>query len=222
MASVIKTISSKTLSFMVNRFRWVVIIWAIIVLLIGFLVVILPKWHELSKLGLADYKTEQNNLKNKQDYLAEQVKMINAYNNINQIQIDELAKILPSKEDFSQIFVMMSELAKTSGFELQSIDITKEASVEQTTAQSETAGGKEVVKAVGQSGSNQLTLKTLNIAISLSGNSDYKQFKKFLDNLEKNLRLIDASSVSFTALGATGGALASGGFNLNLKTYYLE
>jgi hypothetical protein len=225
MASLIQTFSSKILSLTVKYFRWVAIAWAIILLLIGIFIFILPKWNEISELGLADYKTELDRLDKKEAYLKDLIKMVEAYNRINQTQINELKKVIPEEEDYAGLFVTMDQLTKQSGFELVSIDIAKE----QVEAEKASAAASPEEKSATQTKENKASastalsnIKTLDIAITLSGSSDYKLLKNFLNNLEKNLRLMDASTISFTALEATGGAVASGGFSVNLKTYYLE
>jgi Tfp pilus assembly protein PilO len=117
--------------------------------------------------------------------------------------LDLLRQVLPAQANVPELIAQVDALTRKSGFEMNSIDITE-------------SGATSLVKKGDTKNIeiNNTPLRLVNINLSVTGGS-YPSFKILLDNIEKNIRLLDLNSVSFS-----GGTSEAVGYNLNLRTYY--
>jgi len=189
-----------------NKFSWLgrSLIFLIIVIA-GVYFLVLPEINKARQITkeflpakakelelLAQYNTKINDLES----LAAQVESQNSRS------MELLRQILPTQANVPELIAQLDALTKKSGFFIGNLGIT------------ESMGGFD--KKASTSATTQGTnLRLLNITLTLSG-GDYASFKVLLDNIEKNVRLLDVNSVSFSTNEGT-----SGGYLLNLKTYYL-
>ena len=213
-------ITSKLNDLLSKYFRLILIVLIIIILIIGYTSVIKPKWSEIQQAGIFNYNQEKKSLEERSQYLDRLKVSLEKYNNINQAEVDKISRIIPSSESLPDLFVLFEQLAKTSDLSLDSINISTGKSLGDATgtaaaspsASTSTTG----VQAATPSSKN---IYVQDIALDFSGAKTYEGLKKFLEILEKEMRLIDVTSLSFDPKGFEGGESESG-INLNLKTYY--
>ena len=113
--------------------------------------------------------------------------------------LDLLRQVLPTQANVPELIAQVDALTRKSGFEMNSIDITESSAA-------------SLIK--NNPAINSSPLRLVNINLSVSGGS-YPNFKILLDNIEKNIRLLDLNSVSFA-----GGTSEIVNYTLNLRTYY--
>lgn len=198
-------LSRQLLSFYTRFSLYIIIGIVALLVLIGYTLLIGPKWTEISSVGLSDYKNEQARLDNDKEYLEALKSLVAKYNTINQTKIDDISKIVPTGDQLPALFVEMEAMATDAGMDLETVTF----STETNTAVATSTGG----------------LKTLTISMNIKGGSRYSDMKQLIDTIEKNQRLLDLISISFTldetdvvsVDETTGGA-----YTLSLRTYYLD
>jgi len=125
--------------------------------------------------------------------------LLSQYNTIPQSDFDRLGKLLPSSIDSGNIIVMFEDRARENGILLKKIDVKESR---ESTSDSVTALGTP-----------QLPYKTVELSFAISGS--YASVLSFLGDLEKNIRLIDVKSISFSSSLADVYE-----FNISAKTYF--
>jgi len=109
--------------------------------------------------------------------------------------IKKIVEALPAKADLPGIFIQLENLAVKNNLLLNSVDIASPESESEATARTAAAG-----------------LSKLSVTISVSG-GDYFALKKYLADLENNLRIFDVKSIAYSP--------SENSYNIVLTTYYL-
>lgn len=107
----------------------------------------------------------------------------------------KIVDALPTKADLPGIFIQLENLAVKNNLLLNSLDIANQEAAEKEDS---------TVRAAG--------LNKLSITISVSG-GDYFSLKKYLADIENNLRIFDVKSLAYSP--------AENGYNIVLTAYYL-
>ncbi|MBI2038923.1 MAG: type 4a pilus biogenesis protein PilO [Candidatus Niyogibacteria bacterium] len=156
-----------------------------------------PVWQDIGTLG-AKKDTFSTTIERINELRRARDTLIQTYNSISQTDIRRVKKILPDTLNSGLILVELSNLASQSGFLLKSTDVSAAAG----------RSGAPVVR-----GANQ---RFAEVQLKLVVSGPYERFRSFLQNLEKNLRIIDVTSLSFTSPGQPS---ASVDFSIEAKSY---
>ena len=124
--------------------------------------------------------------------------LIQTYNSISQTNIRRVKKMLPDTLNSGLILVELSNLASQSGLLLKSTDVS-------------TAAGR-----AGAPITRSATERYAEIQLKLVVSGPYERFRSFLQNLEKSLRIVDVTSLSFTSAGQSGSSID---FTIEAKSY---
>lgn len=112
-------------------------------------------------------------------------------------RIEDIPHILPKGDQIPELLIQLDALAKESGLGMTSISITPGAEEEGA------------------------LYKTLNISVAVTGS--YDNLKKYLDKVEKNMRIMDVTSIDFSATPVVPeGPVDVFSYTINIKTYYIE
>ncbi|MBI2052052.1 MAG: type 4a pilus biogenesis protein PilO [Candidatus Sungbacteria bacterium] len=177
--------------------------------------VTIPVWTEISELR------KEVSLKKKSIELERQV--IEKLNAINQVldsqksNVERLEQAIPSSEFKPEMISIMENLASQNGLNLSKIDV--KSAMDDTSAR--TPGSRPVI-----SSGKEMT-KTLTVDVNSSGN--YNSFKSWLGAVEKSLRLMDVTKISFdvTQSKTAEGEIIPGvdpiiDYSVSMKTYVLK
>ena len=177
--------------------------------------VVIPVWTGVSELR------KEVSLKKKSIELERQV--IEKLNAINQVldsqksNVERLEQAIPSFEFKPEMISIMENLASQNGLNLSKVDV--ESALDDTSAR--TPSSRPVV-----SSGKEMT-KTLVVEVNSSGN--YNSFKSWLEAVEKSLRLIDVTKISFTVTQSktAEGEIIPGvdpiiDYSVSMKTYVLK
>lgn len=196
-------------NFLTHHLRFAIILLLIIILGSGWLFFLGPRWEDLNTERAA-FKNQQEIFISRENRLEKLEKITRDYEGIAEEKIKKIESVLPSVEDLPGIFVQMEALAKENEFILSSVEIKKEESGIRNLAFAEASAGEQVQRTPDSFGESRI--KEIGITLKLE-NGSYERFKKFLSEVEKNLRILDVISVSFDSKGTS--------FGVELKTYYL-
>ena len=196
---------NKLNGFLAAYFNLVTALVVIIILSIGFVFVILPKFRQVdAKVKLANEQLEKEYIK-LSGYLKKLQAINNDYGNINQDSINKIKKFLPVKPETESLIEKMEFVAKNNGVILNSLEVDaglgrpdeKTGEVQPTTPNPDLPPGVGLVK----------------ITMNMTGVS-YGVLKNLINVLEKSLRLMDVTNLTFSP--------GDESVVLNIDTYYLR
>jgi len=178
---------------------------ALVVLSAGYAYIISPKIERIKVGGTANLRAKQADAEELRNYLRELQLMQEEISRFSDEDIETLRSILPGEEDIPGLFVQIQEIAEKNSFMLGSVNISSIEDIAASGSEAQTGEGSAVptVAKIGQ----------MNIAFVISGGG-YEEFKSFLSDIERNIRLFDIYDINF-------GSASEGPFSINLRTYYI-
>ncbi len=188
----------------------------------------LPAWQRFGALGaetaqLATASSEFDQL------IANRDNLINLINGITKDNLERLGEIFPQGAHASDFLVAVEALTTESTMALRRIDLVSPSSGGQGAEKSGTQAGQPRPTGTAGSGgganpvsagtkkSETASTVALELPFSVQIAGSYENFKKFLINTERDLRLIDVDEISFSAAGKKDESIE---FTLKAKTYY--
>jgi len=210
-------------SLLIKYFKIIVIIIVIVILVIGFLFIIKPKWEEVKETGVFDLNMEKEKRDENEFYLSKLKKSLEKFNKINQEDIDNLSKIIPDKKEIPQLFVILEDLVNSQALSLDSVSFSEGGTLSKNEKLDEdflSSLNAKQAKAISNSAVSK-NIYILDISLNISGGRDYNDFKKLLDTIEKEQRIMDIASLSFNP-GTQGAVESNMSFSISLKTYYID
>lgn len=164
-----------------------------------FFFLLLPAWQDMNTARDKNAKAAEE-LENWNSIIAN-IDQLSANYERSKDDLDKLALAIPSDSQVPELLIQLGEIAKRNGLVVSDI--------------------KFAVK--GETPAEQLKnpskIKTLETNLTVEG--AYPDFKKFLNDIEKNVRLTDVMSVSFSAGRKDEEKSSIIEFDLVLNNYYL-
>ena len=193
--------------------------------------------------GLADLKQQTAKLDealNKAKELQSiRDQLLSKYNTFSSGDLERLKKLLPDHIDNVRLIIDIDDIASRYGMSVTKVAISKsESGAQKNNAQAGTAvaealpgvpTGRASAASTGQggfslppresrgavSGSAQEDLGTVDLSFSVS--TSYETFLAFLRDLERSLRLVDVTKLSFNAASSN-----QYDFTITIRTYWLR
>lgn len=137
--------------------------------------------------------------------LKQRERVISARNSISKEDQEKLDKMLPDHVDNVRLIIDITNVAKKRNIALKNIKMGTPSVV---------VGSKNGTKIVDRPAGQE---KYESVSLSFSLNTSYFNFISFLQDLERSLRIIDISKISFNA---TENGYYD--FNVDIKTYWLR
>ena len=157
-----------------------------------------PVWSEIASLR-AERAAVEDALARLKDLQGLRDDLLKTYNAIPRSKIDRLYDFLPPKPDSGNILVMLEKLTRDRNIRLRRIEFIKEAHLS-------AGAGRIIIKEAP---------KFNTISYNFTVAASYESFRSLLSAMEKNLRIIDVTDISFA-----GGASNLFEFTLKAKSYY--
>jgi len=198
-------------------FKYAVPIILIGLALAGFFIIVNPLYQDISNMQ-AQVVSYNEALDNSKALEAERDTLTQKYNSMDPNNLAKLQKLLPDNVDNIRLILEIEGVASPYGMTLKDVkyDTTTSATTPTTPAASAAAANSDY--------------GTWNLGFSTPGT--YSNFLDFVADLEKNLRIVDISSIDFssdtgdTTSGTTGVSLSPSSDNytytFNIKTYWLK
>lgn len=213
--------------FLLNYFNWVILIIVLTILVIGFSIIIEPKYE----LVIRDVELVRRDKEGKyliqQSYLNKLNELKDAYQSIKLEDKRKIDIILPEKVETEEFFSNIEALILRNGLILTSLQIDSgELGSKDNEVASKSKNKKDTPVSVrdkrkiykteeAKAEINDLFEKIGKIKITMSIiGADYNGLKSLLQTIESNLRLMDIENISWSPDGNSA--------NLQLVTYYMK
>jgi len=190
-----------------RRSLWPVAIGvAVLILLAGWWFLWRSAWQELK--ALPDLSSYESTRTLAQEELSSLKKLNDDFPKLSANDRQRLDLALPHGQDLPNLLAQLEGIAEATGFIINEIGFTEEREVPTTPV---------VVEATTTIVSPVTEAKKLTVQFSIQG-GDYIDLKKFVNEVEQSLRLMQLTALSFTAqqAGSTGAV-----YTLSLRTVYL-
>lgn len=174
-------------SFFISYFNWLLVVWVLLIIVSGYYFIILPGYNKTSEEIGATVSSQSVLYDNRQQYLTQLLKINDDFKNISATQLKRIEALLPSEAGGEELLLQLESIAANNGVLLTSLKFEKL--------------------------DEKREVSVLKINLSLSG-VDYVSVKNLLSAIEKNLRLINVTSLNFTASGGIS--------SLEMEAYYLN
>ncbi len=170
--------------------------------------------------GIADLRTTEASyneaLGNSKALEDARDKLTFKYNSIDKADLAKLEKLLPESIDNIRLILEIEQIASPYGMVLKDI---KYNATDKVDAASTAGGVRGTVDAMANKDYGVWDLE-------FSTTSSYNNFLNFTRDLEKNLRIVDISSIQFSSV-ATGGPVSAASadsykYSFKIKTYWLK
>jgi len=194
----LSVIKIKTLQY-INKFYIIIaVILVIAILMASYFTFFKKEYAHIKSLGVTDYQQRLNERDTKKSQLAQLEKVFENYQKVSKDEIKKLSVILPSEKDTSSLMIEMQAMVSESGLTLDSIDMSQ---------------GGVVSLAAGTAGSSPaLNIQKISVNLKVSGIDSYNKLKLFLNNIEKNIRILDLNALTYSPETMQ--------YGINLVTYY--
>jgi Tfp pilus assembly protein PilO len=164
-----------------------------------FYVVISPRYEKVQ--ALRDQSAQYKNILANVEALSDTRDDLKAkYDNMPSDEVARLEKILPSDVDTVNLAMNFDAIASKYGISIKSV----------RTVESKADAGTSIVQSSGVRPYDRVT-------VSFSFVSTYANFRKFMSDIEKSLRVIDVKSVAFQT---TESGIYE--FQVSVQTYWLK
>lgn len=152
----------------------------------------------------AVYDESLTQIQTLQETLARYDKTLKSF---TQEDIDRLNKFLPSSIDNVRLIIELMNIGSNYGLAIKGITLDQPA----------VSGSQTNAAPVQTAASKQGGYESINVSFNVT--ASYNGFITFIKGLEKSLRLVDITSISFTPSGDKGDVY---NFHVTLKTYWLK
>ena len=197
---------SRPMALVDKYFSYWVIGIILVIGLLGYVFLIGPKYAAIQGVGLLEFTSKQQQLEQKKQELARLEQLARDFFDLNTSELQRIEEVLPKSPKSGDLLAQFEVLANRSEVQLNSISVNKG-----DTFPVVDAGETDVVT---QTPALQ-SVGVLDINIKVASLDSYDKLKVFLDNIEKNMRLVDLTSLQYLTESEQDT------YSLNLKAYYL-
>lgn len=170
---------------------------------------------------VATYNVALNNSKELQ---ATRDQLTENYKNINKLDRERLERFLPNTVNNIRFILEIERIANMHSMPIKNVRFQPERVSGDGTPDVNKTPAKQGTTVV-TSGNQATSLPYGSFPIEFTTEGDYNTFVLFLKDLERNLRLIDIKSISFTVPQADKSGIINPNiytYNLKIETYWLK
>ncbi|KKP98772.1 MAG: hypothetical protein US71_C0017G0006 [Parcubacteria group bacterium GW2011_GWD2_38_12] len=159
-------------------------------------VFVLPAWNNIDNLITAK-EEKQKELVELESIVAHIDELSEQYKKA-QDDLEKISLVIPSNPQLPEILIQLEEMVKRNGIIIGDIKFSQEQ--ESLKGEKSASNGIKVVK------------------INIEAEGNYLNLKKLLEDIEVNIRLMNADSISFSRSGANQDTIK---FTIGITSYYL-
>lgn len=196
-------------AFLIRYFRWFIFGVVVLMLIIGFLVLLWPKYKEVKNLVKSSKQQQQQVFLQKHERLDDLQSIIESYNNISEAQKKKVKKVIPDRRNKEEIFTEVKNLVARNNLSLKSITLEGEKEKkeeereeermlvrrQQSQEEEEKEEEKEYEKRELPAGVERIRFNMFVVG------TNYNSLRSLLTTLENNLSLMDIVNINFNPEG---------------------
>jgi len=203
---------------LLNYFNWVILIIVLTILVVGFLIIIKPKYELVVRDVELVRRDKEGEYLIQQSYLNKLNDLQYIYQSIKSEDKRKIDIILPEKVEVEKFFSRMETMVLKKGLILTSLQIdSEELGSRDNKVASKSKNKEDNKKASGDDKAEAIDLSQevgkIKITMNIIG-TDYDGLKNLLHTIESNLRLMDIENISWSPDGNST--------SLELVTYYMK
>lgn len=246
--------SPRTILWINRNFRMLIGIVSVMLVILGFFLFLYRPLQQILKVEVSSVKTLKEQRQERERKLAAVREFVQRYRGVSATDTERLERILPTEAQVPLLFDQIPALVADSGLQLDSITFSSGTPATIGATSSGSAASPAANSNRGTNSTNSSTNantsatpvtpppppvtvagKTLQIVtatLNVSGGQTYDDLKRFLDAMEKNLRVFDVTQVSFSTdpkLTPAGDSNASAipsvdilAYAVTIQTYYFQ
>ena len=191
----------------------------ILALLAGlYFVFVAPAYWAYVELNRVSLEAEQERLQALKDDLSVLEKLQSNFEDLSSRQVEEIESVVPSEREVPNLLVNLDGLARASGNEVVDMsfairDKKEKVGLDRALGKTERQGVIEnLTEALASESYPFAKLWVLTVNLKVKG-TGYSDFKKFIETVEKNLRIMDIKDFQFDPKQEI--------FSLSLETYFI-
>ena len=165
-----------------------------------------PRYQEVKDLRAETAKYDEA-LQRSKELLNLRDDLLSKYNTFSKSNLDRVEHLLPTNIDNVHLILEVNNIASNNDLMVRNISIQK--SGDQAQKNSEKNGS------INPSSSSERKYNAVDLNFSIT--ASYGAFREFIKDLEQSLRLIDITSISFTANDRD-----SQRYDVGIRTYWLK
>jgi hypothetical protein len=190
-------LKQKVNSFLIKYFNLLAIALAAIILIVGFFLLIKPKYNKISQEIRLSNENSENKYNAAFAYLTQLNKLKAEYEKISPEGIKKIEIMLPSEKFYEEQFVQLESIVLKNGLLLTSLQISPEGLISGKESAAAKAKNSQPEKNKAAEAGLPEEVTKIKIAMNVAG-VDYLSLKNLLYVLENNLQLIDITNLSFS------------------------
>lgn len=200
-------IRNKINVFLIRYFKWLVIFSAFIIIVVGYVFLLKPKYDYVNKLAEDNRFVEEQKYSERQQYLEKMNNLIEVYNKVDSSDIKKVDSILTTRNVPEELFSQMESIVEKNGLLLTFLTIES--------AEEENRKNSGIAIADNRSAAIALPPEIGRVEATLSVEGiDYFSLKNLLAAMENSLMLMDVTNLDFR--------LEDGSADLSFYTYFLK
>jgi Tfp pilus assembly protein PilO len=180
------------------------IVTGIVLFVIGLIVIIIPQYQNVQKLGGLNYNQKQAQLEVVKQNLENLRQLRDGLNQVSPEDLERIYLIIPKGKDIPGIFNQMQQFANEAKMTLLSVAINEGAAIAPVTPTSTTGTLSKV--------------KQLSVSVILGGALNYEATKNFLNVVSRQAPILDLTSISYTP----NSAATASSYKFSFRSYYIE
>lgn len=185
-------LAKRKFTFIFSKYYILIVIGLVLAIMAGgYFTIIKDVVDDIQEVGVVDLDERNVALNNRRMTLTRLEDLNSQYSDITNEQLLQLASVLPYESELPQLMIEIKNFVEENELNLVAIN-----------------GGPLTLQGDGEGS----TVKSKNISIKINGVNSYFKLKDFLDNLSKNLPLLELNSLSYAPGGTS--------YELNLTLYY--
>ncbi|MBI4812644.1 hypothetical protein HY798_04415 [Candidatus Falkowbacteria bacterium] len=183
-------IKYEIIAFLERYFKWIVAGLIIAILALGYFFLIQPKYQKIIEESKSIGEDKQAEYWERANYLKKLRELKAVYKQINPKDISKIEAVLPAVESKEELLAQLEAIVLKNGLLLTSLQI-EEKKEEEIKEKAVLKGGEK-----GTTDNSVKEIGSLKITMEIIG-TDYTGLKNLLGVIENNLRLLDATKISF-------------------------
>lgn len=196
-------------NLLISYFKWFVVLVVLVVLAVGGLFLVRPKYQEVNSFLRYSQQRQQDMFKRKNERLEELQEVISSYNSVSSRQKEKVRQMIPNRKNSEEMFTKFNYLVEENNLILKSLSIKDGTKAnDRKTTNRKKEGGETVLPASPPKG-----VASKRVELVVLG-ADYDSLKNLLKTFEKSLPVMDVVNINFSPEGQTT--------KLTLRTYQLK